>query len=110
MGASRVSIVAFLIVAVIFGAAQCMALCVAQDCNSAAPPCHQHHRHATSASCAQDFQLPDIHRSSTGLDRAVAFLPPAIQIKPSVAVIAISRTAAFSPPDSSLSSSTILRI
>ncbi|MGP0070357.1 MAG: hypothetical protein ACLPWF_00285 [Bryobacteraceae bacterium] len=111
MAVRRVQLAVLLTLVLIFGAVQCLASCAAEDCNSAAPPCHQHHHHqASSTACNQDFQLPDVHRSPVGTATAVAFLPPAIQVAPSLAVIAVSRVPAFSPPDSPPPSSTILRL
>jgi hypothetical protein len=99
-----------LLFALTFAALQCVASCAAADYNSTLPPCHQHQHHGTSNACPHDFQLPDVHRSSIGLDTANAVLPPGIAAMPSFIVTVIARTPASSPPDPSLSSSTILRL
>src|SRR5579863_595733 len=112
MTVRRVQLAVLLTLVLIFGAVQCLASCAADDCNSTAPPCHQHHQHhqVSPSACNQDFQLPDAHRASAPIATAVALLPTASQVAPSLAVIAISRVPAFSPPDSPPASSTILRL
>src|ERR1700722_12925967 len=100
MRASRVQIVALLIVALIFGAAQCLASCAADGGRSPAPPCHQHPApsHQLAALCGHDFLVPDSHRLSGGHAAAVAFHPPTVRTAPSFIVPLNSWVPTDSPP------------
>jgi len=109
MRASRIQLVALLIVALTLGVAQCMATCAAEGCGPAVPPCHQQH-HGTSRICAQDFQLPDVHVSPLIHIAAVSVIVPAEQDACSFRVAQIPPAFSLSPPNPSLSTSSILRI
>src|ERR1700733_14852268 len=112
MRVSRLQLVALLIVALIFGAAQCLASCAAEGSRSAVPPCHQHQvpHHELAASCGHDFLVPPAHRLSAGHAATVALLRPALQQAPSFIVAAAPWALALAPPGSSPALSTNLRI
>jgi len=112
MRASRVQVVTLLVVALIFGAVQCVASCVSEIPSSSVPPCHQHPApsKAVSADCTHDFVLPDVQASSLAHIATIAFAAPAVPCARAFIVNEIFTSQALSPPDPSLSSSTILRL
>jgi hypothetical protein len=103
----RAQAVALAITMLVLGAIQCLAVCVAQDCNSALPPCHQQ-RHQASNACAQDFQLGD--RTNIASPAALGVVELVRDATPRIVLPEIPAWAAPSPPRSPLVSSTILRI
>ena len=106
--ALRVHLVALLIVTLMFSAGQCVVTCAADGPHPVVPPCHQHKTpvHETSADCGHDFLLPDAHHhmASSGLAQ------PIVENTLSFVVIVTSAALVFSPPNPSLTSSSILRI
>jgi hypothetical protein len=112
MSASRVQLVALLIVTLLFGALQCVASCAVEDCSSAVPPCHQHHAPSqeTSAACTHDFLLPNVQASPLDHIATIGFVALAVSNVRLLVVDEIVASPAFSPPSPYLSSSSILRI
>src|ERR1700733_3749243 len=115
MSVPRVQVMALLVMTLILGAVQCVASCAGDDCNSAAPPCHQSHHHpapshATSRACTQDFLLPDAPASPLMDIATIGFAAPIVPGAQLFKVTGIFTSPASSPPVPSLSSSSILRI
>jgi hypothetical protein len=112
MRASRIQVVTLLVVALIFGAVQCVASCVSESASNSVPPCHRHQApsKAVSADCTHDFLLPDAQASSLAHIATIALAAPALPCTQAFIITKIFIAPALSPPDPSLSSSTILRI
>src|SRR5580704_18049036 len=108
----RVHLVALLIMALIFSAAQCVASCAAEGSSPAAPPCHQHKApaHETSAACGHDFLVPDEHRSSPAPVAANRLPVATVPSTNWLVTVEASAPPAFSPPNPSPALSSILRI
>jgi len=88
-------------------AAQCVAACTADECDSSTPPCHQHH-HRSSNACHQDVQLAVAHAAPAA--PAWAICGAALRASPRIASMELRIVPAFSPPERSPISSSILRI
>jgi hypothetical protein len=110
MRLARVQIVGLLILALILGAAQCVASCAADSCKPSAPPCHRHSapNHVTAASCTQDFLLPDAH--ALPHVAPIGFVAVNFEVANPFVVASILAQREFSPPSPSFSSPTILRL
>src|SRR5580658_3221459 len=110
--ASRVHLIALLIVALIFSAAQCVASCAAEGSSHAVPPCHPHKApaHETSAACGHDFLVPDAHSSSPAHIAAIWSNVPTVASAPALVAAVAFRVPASSPPNPSPVPSGILRI
>jgi hypothetical protein len=108
MTARRVHVVTLLILALIFGAAQCVASCTGDSLKPRVPPCHQHQApgHATSAPCTLDSLLPDAQASPLAHIAVIGFAAAVVESAHVFVVDEILTSAAFSPP----LSSSILRI
>src|SRR5579862_661610 len=100
MTARRVHLVALLILALIFGAAQCVASCTGDSLKPSVPPCHQHQApgHATSAACTLDSLLPDAQASPLVHFAVIGFAAPTVESEHWIAVAEIFTSPAFSPP------------
>jgi hypothetical protein len=100
--------------ALLFGAIQCVGACTAGDCNSALPPCHQHHGphsgDAAKTGCTHVFQLSGIHRAPFAPAGIVAHLPPVTPGKVRLTFFATVHTPASSPPGSPFGITNVLRI
>ena len=118
MRAAHLQVVALLIVALIFGATQCVASCAAEGCGPTLPPCHQHSApgHATASACTQDFLVPDTHGALLAHGAVLAhatgiqFAAPASQIAPALIVADHRLAPSLLPLDLPHSLSSILRI
>jgi hypothetical protein len=101
MRAPRIQVVALLILALMFGAVQCVASCVSESPSTGVPPCHRHTvpSHAVAADCAHDFLLPDVQTSSLAHIATNAFAAPAVQCAQVYTVSEIFTAADFSPPE-----------
>jgi hypothetical protein len=112
MRAPRIQVVALLVLALIFGAVQCVASCASESPSTGGPPCHGHPvpSHAVGADCTHDFLLPDVQTSSLAHIATIAFAAPAVPCAHLIIATEIVVTPALSPPDPSFSSSIILRL
>jgi hypothetical protein len=98
----------FAVLLILLGAAQCLAICVVDDCNAAQPPCHQHHDHSNASRCTQDFQVSEpAHAAAPAVFGMIEL--PADSISPWTA-FEVGDSPSLSPPDSSVSIKTVLRI
>jgi hypothetical protein len=106
MVATRVHLVALLILALICCATQCVAARASDIAKPAAPPCHP--QHASQAACSQDFELPVAHAMLVHV-AALDFHAPALETPLLLVAAPVRKTIATSPPDPA-STTAILRI
>jgi hypothetical protein len=100
MTARRVHLVTLLILALIFGAAQCVASCTGDSLKPSVPPCHQHQApgHATSAACTLDSLVPDAQASPSAHIATIVFAAPTVESAHWFVVAEIFTSPVFSPP------------
>lgn len=106
--APRFAFMALLVFALTFAATQCVAACAVDECNSAAPPCHQHH--GPSKACHQEVQLAVAHAGSAMPAVAIAMAWPVVMDAPLLAHPESRAATALSPPGRSPNDLRILRI
>jgi hypothetical protein len=113
MGAKQTPAIVLALLTLMLGAWQCLAACVADDCSSALPPCHQpqhqqHHQHSTASACAQDFQLGE--RTHVGSPVTVGVVEVTSGFVPRLILSETLASPALSPPNLPLATKSVLRI
>ena len=105
---SQVKLTIVMILALVFGTAQCVASCTAVSCHDATvPPCHKHHQTVDHQTCGQDFLRPD---ALSVRDASVAVPVAPIEIGSGAIVYGMISEVVPSPPGSNPSPFEILRI